>query len=68
MPPSVLALERFSYNDRVGEEWFAAAGENRGIAKNLVELKYQLTQTQRDTLYEDRINPFATFKDHEAIL
>jgi hypothetical protein len=68
LPPSVLALERFAYNDRVGYEWTAAAGENRGIAKNLVQLKYQLTQTQRDTLYENRINPFASFKDHVAIL
>ena len=67
-PPSVLAVERYAYNDRVGWKWDAVAGYAVGIGKNVERLKHQLTQDQRDTLYDSRINPIAAFKDTPAIL
>jgi len=68
LPPSVLAIERYAYNDKIGYPWWAVAGEARGVGRNVTQLKYHLTQEQRDTLYDARINPIATFKDYEAIL
>jgi hypothetical protein len=42
--------------------WFASAGYTRGIV-NSVKARKKLTQDDRDTLYQGRINPIATFSD-----
>lgn len=59
-PPSVAAIEAISYNDKVGYEWFAPAGLNRGIT-NASDVYVKLKQVDRDSLYEERINPIASF-------
>jgi phage tail sheath protein FI len=50
-----------AFNDRVAAEWFAPAGLNRGGLTEVIEVKTRLTQAERDTLYEARINPIAVF-------
>ena len=40
--------------------WFVSAGVNRGDV-DCVKARVKLKLTQRDTLYEGRINPIATF-------
>jgi hypothetical protein len=42
-------------------EWWAPAGLNRGGVPGATATKVRLSQLQRDTLYEGRINPIATF-------
>ena len=62
VPPSVVMPGVMAFNDTpgVGAEWFAPAGLNRGgILCERAERN--LTHTNRDTLYEGRINPIATF-------
>ncbi len=59
-PPSVAAIEAISYNDKVGYEWFAPAGLNRGLT-NASDVYVNLKQADRDSLYEERINPIASF-------
>tara|TARA_R100000005_G_C4996997_1_gene203773 strand:+ start:251 stop:2026 length:1776 start_codon:yes stop_codon:yes gene_type:complete len=62
VPPSVVMPGVMAYNDQpgIGAEWFAPAGLNRG---GIVAVKAErgLTHANRDTLYEGRINPIATF-------
>ena len=59
IPPSVVLPGVIAFNDRVSAEWFAPAGLNRGGLTEVVEVKTRLTQAERDTLYEARVNPIA---------
>lgn len=61
VPPSVVLPGVIAFNDRVSAEWFAPAGLNRGGLTEVIEVKTRLTQGERDTLYEGRINPIAVF-------
>lgn len=61
--PSTVLAGVFAYNDRVGETWFAPAGMNRGGLDIVQQVKSRLTHSERDTLYEARINPIANFTD-----
>ena len=60
-PPSVVLPEVYQYSDNVGAEWFAPAGLNRGGIPGAIGVKTRLTQGQRDTLYESKVNPIAQF-------
>ncbi len=61
VPPSVLLPGVFAQNDRVAAEWFAPAGLNRGGIVGAVSVLNRLTHAERDTLYENKVNPIATF-------
>jgi hypothetical protein len=61
VPPSVVLPGVIAFNDQVAAEWFAPAGLNRGGLTSVIEAKTRLTRTERDTLYEGRMNPIATF-------
>ena len=61
VPPSVIVPGAIAASDNIGAEWFAPAGLNRGILGNVLEAKIRLNQAERDTLYDDNINPIATF-------
>lgn len=60
-PPSVVLPEVYAYSDKVGAEWFAPAGLNRGGIPGAIGVKTRLTQAQRDELYESKVNPIAQF-------
>jgi hypothetical protein len=61
VPPSVLLPGVFAANDRVAAEWFAPAGLNRGGLIGAVSVLDRLTQAERDTLYEGKVNPICQF-------
>jgi hypothetical protein len=61
VPPSVLLPAVFAANDRVAAEWFAPAGLNRGGLVGAVSVLDRLTQSDRDTLYDGKVNPIAQF-------
>ena len=61
VPSSVAALGALAYNDRVAYPWFAPAGFNRGALDFVTNVDVRLSQGDRDTLYDARINPIATF-------
>lgn len=48
--------------------WYAAAGLNRGLIKNCEALAYSPTQSMRDTLYKNGINPVVMFPNTGAVL
>lgn len=61
VPPSVVLPAVYAANDKVAGEWWAVAGLNRGgipIAKMVTD---RTTHTERDDLYEGRVNPIAAF-------
>jgi hypothetical protein len=61
VPPSVLLPAVFASNDRLAAEWFAPAGLNRGGIIGAVNVLNRLTHSERDTLYENKVNPIAAF-------
>jgi len=61
VPPSAVLPGVIAFNDQVAAEWFAPAGLNRGGLTSVIEAKTRLTRAERDTLYEGRLNPIATF-------
>jgi hypothetical protein len=61
VPPSAVLPGVLAYNDTVSFEWFAPAGLNRGGIVEAVDVEQKLTFSQRDVLYENKINPLATF-------
>ena len=61
VPPSVLLTGVFAANDRVAAEWFAPAGLNRGGLLGAVSVQNRLTQSEKDSLYENKVNPIVQF-------
>jgi hypothetical protein len=61
VPASTMIGGVYAYNDSVSEPWFAPAGINRGGLSTVVRAEQKLAQTNRDTLYNGKINPIATF-------
>jgi len=61
VPPSVVISGVISFNDRISASWYAPAGLNRGGVPEATDIRTRLTQKERDTLYENRINPIAIF-------
>jgi len=61
VPSSIAALASLAYNDKVAYPWFAPAGFNRGALEMVSNVTCRLTAGDRDTLYDSRINPIATF-------
>lgn len=61
VPPSVLLPAVYAANDRVAAEWFAPAGLNRGGLVGAVSVLDRLSQSERDILYEGKVNPIAQF-------
>jgi phage tail sheath protein FI len=59
--PSVVIPGVIAFNDSVAQPWFAPAGLNRGGLTNVTKAKTRLTRTERDDLYEGRVNPIASF-------
>ena len=61
VPPSVLLPAVYASNDAIAAEWFAPAGLNRGGIVGAVSVLNRLTHSERDTLYENKVNPIASF-------
>ena len=70
VPPSVEVMGAYAFNDRVGQPWFAPAGFNRGGLERVLEVRRRLTQTQRDSLYNNTpgVNPIATFPGQGIVI
>lgn len=61
VPASIAAIGALSYNDNVSYPWFAPAGFNRGALDFVENVRTRLAVSDRDDLYERRINPIANF-------
>lgn len=61
VPPSVVLPGVYAANDKVAGEWWAVAGLNRGGILNAKMVTDRTTHSERDTLYEGKVNPIAAF-------
>lgn len=61
VPPSVVLPAVYASNDNAAAEWYAPAGLNRGGIPQAVQVLDRVTHSERDTLYEGRVNPIAAF-------
>jgi len=61
VPPSTVIAGVYHFNDVIGQPWFAPAGLNRGGIDSAIQAYKKLSQSQRDTLYDNNVNPIATF-------
>ena len=74
IPPSIVALGTMGSSATNSELWFAPAGFNRGGLSEgsaglaVVSAREKLTSTQRDDLYENRINPIASFPSEGLVI
>ena len=60
VPSTRDVVRNIALTDNIAFPWFAVAGVQRGDV-NCIKARKTLTQTHRDTLYEGRVNPVATF-------
>ena len=59
-PASTVMQGVYAANDKVAAPWFAPAGLNRG-GLPIVRTEFKVAQALRDTLYDNKVNPLATF-------
>jgi hypothetical protein len=67
LPPTAEVTRNLALTDNIAFPWFAAAGYTRGIV-NAIKARKKLTQEDRDTLYQGRVNPIATFSDVGTVI
>jgi len=67
LPPTGEVCRNLALTDNIAFPWFASAGYTRGLV-NSVKARVKLTQEDRDTLYQGRINPIATFSDVGTVI
>ena len=67
IPATAEVCKNLALTDNIAFPWFAAAGYTRGIV-SAIKARKKLTQEDRDTLYQGRINPIATFSDVGTVI
>lgn len=60
VPPTRDVVRNIALTDNISFPWFAVGGVQRGDV-DAIQARKKLTNSERDTLYENRINPIATF-------
>jgi hypothetical protein len=67
--PTLEVVRAIALTDNVAFPWFAPAGINRGTTSSLVQrADIRLSVNDRDTLYQDRVNPIATFVQQGVVI
>jgi hypothetical protein len=68
--PSVAVMGAIAFSDRVGQVFFAPAGLNRGGLGqfDIIDVVDRLNFQDRNDLYDNRINPIATFPNEGIVV
>lgn len=61
LDPAIYAIRQMAFTDAVSEPWFAPAGFTRGRVTKPVDTEILLSTGDRDTLYENNVNPVVKF-------
>tara|TARA_R100001129_G_scaffold177306_1_gene152105 strand:- start:1988 stop:3751 length:1764 start_codon:yes stop_codon:yes gene_type:complete len=61
VPASVFIPGVYAFTDGAAAPWFAPAGLVRGGIVGVIQAERKLSRSQRDTLYDAKVNPIATF-------
>jgi len=67
LPPTGEVVRSIAFTDNVSFPWFSVAGVNRAVT-NAVKARVKLTLSQRDELYDNRINPMASFPEEGVVV
>ncbi len=67
VPATRDVVRNIAITDNTSFPWFASAGVSRGQV-DCIKARVKLTESQRDTLYENRINPIATFSSEGVVI
>jgi hypothetical protein len=67
LPPTGEVVRNIALTDNVAFPWFATAGLNRGVT-NAIKARLKLKLSDRDGLYDNRINPMATFSEEGVVI
>jgi len=68
VPASTMIPAVYANNDTVAAPWFAPAGLNRGGLINAISAEKKLTNNDRNTLYQNKVNPIATFPGQGVVV
>ena len=68
VPASTLIPAVYAQNDRLGAEWFAPAGFNRGGVTGAIQAERKLPPADRDKLYAGKVNPIASFPGQGPVI
>ena len=68
VPASTLIPGVYATNDRLGAEWFAPAGFNRGGVGGAIQAERKLPPADRDKLYAGKVNPIASFPGQGPVI
>ena len=68
VPPSVMLPGVLAFNDSVQRPWYAPAGLNRGSLTAVSDTYKRLSQSERDSLYQARVNPIANFVNEGIVV
>jgi len=67
--PTMGAVQAIALTDNVANPWFAPAGINRGLLGDFVnKVDVKMNAGNRDTLYQGRINPIASFVQQGIVI
>jgi hypothetical protein len=61
VPASTVIPGVYAFTDNSSAPWFAPAGLVRGGLVGVIQAKKKLTRSDRDSLYNGKVNPIATF-------
>ena len=61
VPPSTVLPATYAANDRVAGEFWSPAGFSRGGINGAIGVTDRTKQSERDTLYDGKVNPIAIF-------
>jgi phage tail sheath protein FI len=61
VPASVVIPGVYAFTDNSSAPWFAPAGLVRGGIAGVIQAKKKLSRSDRDSLYNGKVNPIATF-------
>ena len=67
LPPTLEVVKDIALTDNIAFPWYATAGYTRGRTV-AIQPRTKLTESQRDTLYEGRINPMAFYSDEGTLI
>lgn len=56
IPPSGFVAQRIAFSDNITNPWISYAGLNRGKLPGALDLQYITSQTERDLLYDRKVN------------
>lgn len=68
VPASTMIPGVYANNDRVGAEWFAPAGFQRGGIVGVVNVEKKLSPSDKDALYAAGVNPIAFFPNNGIVI